>query len=428
MVPPSDTNADFTAGAAPTGPPAEGMPAPHSDTITLPPPLHQPVEPGPDGTVQIAATPPSTPPPAAPESADGDRRRGLPLRSYLAMMLAGALGATAVVIPALSMDDEPAATPTVATPLDSADTVVPLPGATDGSLVATIAQRVSPSVVRIDVRGANSTGSGSGVVLDAEGHILTNAHVVEGAQTISVLAPSGERLSGTLVGLDGSTDIAVVKVDSTDLPVPAFATGEPAVGELAVAIGSPFGLDGTVTSGIVSGLGRSLNSQGGALLDLIQTDAAINPGNSGGALVNAAGEVVGINTAILSASGANDGVGFAVPVTTALSVAADLIEFGEVRAGFLGIEGQTVDPEVARLYNLTVDSGAVIASVQPGSPADTAGLQEGDIITAFDGTEITSMLDLAGIVQRREPGETVTLTIVRDNTNQQIPVTLGTRP
>jgi S1-C subfamily serine protease len=305
--------------------------------------------------------------------------------------------------------------------------VLPLPGASGGSIVATIAQRLTPSVVRIDVQGT-SNGSGSGVVLDATGRILTNAHVVEGAQSISVLTPDGQRLTGTLVGLDAATDIAVISVDATDLPVPSYATSEPDVGELAVAIGSPFGLDGSVTAGIISGLGRSLNSEVAPLLDLIQTDAAINPGNSGGALVNGAGEVIGINTAILSASGANDGVGFAVPVATALSVADDLIVHGEVRAGFLGIEGRSIDAEVARLYELATEFGAVVITVQPGSPAAIAGLQEGDVITAFDGEQIDTMLDLATIVRRRDPGETVTLTVMRDNTEQQLPLTLGTRP
>jgi S1-C subfamily serine protease len=305
--------------------------------------------------------------------------------------------------------------------------VLPLPGASGGSIVATIAQRLTPSVVRIDVQGT-SNGSGSGVVLDATGRILTNAHVVEGAQSISVLTPDGQRLTGTLVGLDAATDIAVISVDATDLPVPSYATSEPDVGELAVAIGSPFGLDGSVTAGIISGLGRSLNSEVAPLLDLIQTDAAINPGNSGGALVNGAGEVIGINTAILSASGANDGVGFAVPVATALSVADDLIVHGEVRAGFLGIEGRSIDAEVARLYELATEFGAVVITVQPGSPAAIAGLQEGDVITAFDGEQIDTMLDLATIVRRRDPGETVTLTVMRDNTERQLPLTLGTRP
>jgi S1-C subfamily serine protease len=411
MVPPDDIPT-----ATPT--PTATTPTP---TATMPPP---------PSALRLLA-PPTEPPPAAPTAppTPSQAPRGLPLRSYVAIALAGALGASVVVVPTRLASDVPAPSAAVSSSGDVpvAPLVLPLPGASGGSIVATIAQRLTPSVVRIDVQGT-SNGSGSGVVLDATGRILTNAHVVEGAQSISVLTPDGQRLTGTLVGLDAATDIAVIAVDATDLPVPSYATSEPDVGELAVAIGSPFGLDGSVTAGIISGLGRSLNSEVAPLLDLIQTDAAINPGNSGGALVNGAGEVIGINTAILSASGANDGVGFAVPVATALSVADDLIVHGEVRAGFLGIEGRSIDAEVARLYELATEFGAVVITVQPGSPAAIAGLQEGDVITAFDGEQIDTMLDLATIVRRRDPGETVTLTVMRDNTERLLPLTLGTRP
>lgn len=409
MVPPDDI------------PTATPTPTATTPTPTMPPP---------PSALRLLA-PPTEPPPAAPTAppTPSQAPRGLPLRSYVAIALAGALGASVVVVPTRLASDVPAPSAAVSSSGDVpvAPLVLPLPGASGGSIVATIAQRLTPSVVRIDVQGT-SNGSGSGVVLDATGRILTNAHVVEGAQSISVLTPDGQRLTGTLVGLDAATDIAVISVDATDLPVPSYATSEPDVGELAVAIGSPFGLDGSVTAGIISGLGRSLNSEVAPLLDLIQTDAAINPGNSGGALVNGAGEVIGINTAILSASGANDGVGFAVPVATALSVADDLIVHGEVRAGFLGIEGRSIDAEVARLYELATEFGAVVITVQPGSPAAIAGLQEGDVITAFDGEQIDTMLDLATIVRRRDPGETVTLTVMRDNTERQLPLTLGTRP
>ena len=386
----------------------------------------------------------SPPPPPAPSSSE-QSSRGLPMRSYLAVALTAALGAGAVVVPTQVLDDTAPATSESA-PADPAptgdetgdrstdgtadqgaeqsDAVEPLPGASDGSLVAEIAQRVSPSVVRINV----GRGSGSGVVLDAEGHIVTNAHVVQDSREVEVITPDGDSFTGEVVGTDPLTDIAVVQVEETDLPVADWTTTEPEIGELAVAIGSPFGLDGTVTSGIVSGLGRTLRGQATTLTDLIQTDAAINPGNSGGALVNNAGEVIGINTAIISRSGANDGIGFAVPSSTALNVADDLIEFGEVRAGFLGIEGQTVDPEVARLYNLSVESGAVIAAVQPDSPADDAGLERGDIIVSLDGEEIESMAGLASTVQRMEPGTTVTIGIVRQGERQEVELTLGERP
>lgn len=373
---------------------------------------------------------PLPPPPAPPAGDEGGRRRGLPLRSYLAVAMTAALGAGAVVVPTQFLDDgEPTPSATadaVATSSEdaAAEPVTPLPGASDGSLVAAVAQRVSPSVVRINANG----GSGSGVVLDVDGHIVTNAHVVGTAGEVEVLTPDGDTLTGTVLGTDPSTDIAVVLVEDADMPVPDWSETEPQIGELAVAIGSPFGLDGTVTSGIVSSLGRTLSSAQATLTDLIQTDAAINPGNSGGALVNGAGEIIGINTAIISGSGANDGIGFAVPSSTARNVAADLIEFGEVKAGFIGIEGQTVDPEVARLYGLSVEQGAVIAAVGQGTPAEAAGLQRGDIIVALDGEPIDSMAALASQVQRLEPGTEITLSIVREDAESDVQLTLGERP
>jgi S1-C subfamily serine protease len=381
------------------------------------------------------STPP--PPPAPPSQQASSGKGGLRLRSYVAIAATAALGAAAVVVPAQFLDGDPAASEqvartSVADPAASAPTaggddeaqqqVVPLPGAADGSLIATIAQRVLPSVVRVNV---GQSGSGSGVVYDGEGRILTNAHVVQDAESVEVVTADGDALQGTVLGRDPTTDIAVIEVDES-LPVPEYGSQEPAIGELTVAIGSPFGLEGTVTSGIVSGLDRTL--RGSTLSGLIQTDAAINPGNSGGALTNGAGEVIGINTAILSASRSNAGIGFAVPVSTAQQVADDIIEFGEVRAGFLGIEGQSVSPDVAEMFDLEVDEGAVIRSVQPGSPADEAGLQQGDIIVRFADTEITSMAELATTVQAREPGETVTLGIIRDGQAQDVELTLGERP
>lgn len=405
-------------------------------------PMHERNESPPEATREAheAQHQPSPPPPPAPDAQQP--RPGLPLRSYIAIALTAALAAAAVVVPSQFLDDDPAATesaPESSAPGDdpaadepgedaAADPGVadPLPGSRDGSLVATVAQRVSPSVVRINI---GRLGSGSGVVLDAEGRIVTNAHVVQNSAQVEVVTPDGDTLTGDVLGTDPLTDIAVVQVDRTDLPVPDWTTEEPDIGELAVAIGSPFGLDGTVTAGIVSALGRTLQGRSTTLTDLIQTDAAINPGNSGGALVNGAGEVIGINTAIISGSGANDGIGFAVPSSTALNVAEDLIEFGEVRAGFIGIEGQTVDPEVARLYNLPVESGAVIAAVQPDSPAADAGLQRGDIIVSLDGEQIDSMAALASRVQRMEPDTTVTLGVIRQGEGEiDVELTLGERP
>jgi S1-C subfamily serine protease len=199
------------------------------------------------------------------------------------------------------------------------------------------------------------------------------------------------------------------------------------VGELAVAIGSPFGLEGSVTSGVVSALNRTVPGER-ALVNMIQTDAAINPGNSGGALTNGSGEIIGINSAILSPSGANDGIGFAIPITTALPIADQLIDNGFAEHAQLGIQGQDVDPEAAELYGLGADSGALVVLVADGSAADDAGLERGDIITAIDGEEVTSMSDLAGQISAHRPGDVVELTVVSDGEGQTVEVTLGTAP
>lgn len=386
---------------------------------------------------------PPPPPPARPSDDEGATRPGLPMRSYLAIALTAALGAGAVIVPSQlladdvrptvsdSADGEAAARNTTDTTEPEATTapVEPLPGAASGSQTAAIAERLTPSVLRVNVTTGNGQGSGSAVVFDSAGHIITNNHVIENATSVTVITPDGQELDAEIVGADPSTDIAVLLVDAErQLPVPSFSTEEPAVGELAVAIGSPFGIDSTVTSGIISGLGRQLNAPDTPLFDLIQTDAAINPGNSGGALVDAGGQVIGINTAILSRSGANDGIGFAVPSTTAMGVAEDLIEFGEVRAGFIGIEGQTLTEGIAEDYGVEATSGAIIANVMPDSPADDADLRQGDIIIRVDDEDITSMNDLSSLIRDREPGEDVTLTILRDGEEQQLDLTLGTRP
>lgn len=410
-----------------------------SETRTLPQrrtPGDPAGDPAGDATGTTAPTPPAAPPPPpgdvppppTPAAGAQQRPRGLPLRSYVAVAAVAALSAAAVVVPTtLAEDATTTAAPIVATQGDAEAQVQARPLVEDGQLVAAVADRLSPSVVRIDVSGAAGAGSGSGVVLDAEGRILTNAHVVDGASQVGVTTPDGQRLEAEVVGADPNSDIAVLQVDA-QLPVPTFAAGEAGVGESAIAIGSPFGLDGSVTSGVVSALNRTISGQGAPLVDMLQTDAAINPGNSGGALANAAGEVIGINTAILSRTGANNGIGFAVPIATALDVAQQLVSNGEVRTGWLGIEGQTVDPDVAELYGLGTTSGAIVAAVVPDSPADEAGLVEGDVVVAVDGEEVGTMADLAGRVRRVAPGETTALTVLRAGEEQTLEVTLGERP
>ena len=294
--------------------------------------------------------------------------------------------------------------------------------------VAAVAEAVSPSVVKIDVASGFAQGSGSGVIIRADGYVVTNAHVVQDARQVSVTLPSGDVVDAEVVGADPSTDLAVVRIETdADLPAARISTETPRVGELAVAIGAPFGLEGSVTSGVVSALGRTLPGQA-PLVDMIQTDAAINPGNSGGALANGRGEVIGINTAILSPSRSNDGVGFAIPMSQAMPIAQQLIEQGFVEHAQLGVSGQDVDPQVAELYDLTTREGAVVVEVLPGSAADEAGLQRGDIITAVDGDPVGSVVELAGRVRTHRPGDEIELTVVRDGREQRLTATLDAAP
>ena len=407
---------------------------------------------------------PSTPPPPPQQALDRDhsaptgasapaerhgstarpRARLSPLQ-WLGIALVGALGAAFILLPLLAFGLFAVGAPVITTSSEASDVVVeeapaeaePAPSdpLATASPVAAIASQVSPSVARVDTPGGPGTpggrgGSGSAVVYQADGILITNAHVVGGADAVAVTLPDGARMDAEVVGADPASDIAVLRVDADDLPVPVWADADqmPQIGATAVAIGSPFGLDGSVTSGIISALGRTLQSPEGVLADLIQTDAAVNPGNSGGALVDGEGRVIGVNTAIASASGGSQGVGFAIPATTATSVADQLLETGEVRFGYLGVVGQTVDPDTAQLYGLGVDGGAVIADLDPDGPAGDAGLEAGDIVIGIDDEQVSSMEELAGRIQQRSPGDEVVLSVVRDGEESTVEVTLGERP
>jgi len=292
--------------------------------------------------------------------------------------------------------------------------------------VAAVASAVSPSVAYVEV----GQGSGSAVVF-RDGYLLTNAHVVGTADTVEVTLPDSTSATAEVVGTDPTSDLAVIEIADASLPAPEYAEELPAVGETAIAIGSPFGLEGSVTSGVVSALNRTIpagSAAGGQniLIDLIQTDAPLNPGNSGGALVDIEGRIIGINTAILGRT--NAGIGFAIPTTSAVPIAEELIADGVVSPAFLGIQGETVDPSVADMYGLGADAGAVVVAVVDGSPADDAGLQRGDIITGIDGDEVASMPELAGRIRRYSPEDSVTLTIVRDAQERELSVTLTEPP
>jgi S1-C subfamily serine protease len=294
------------------------------------------------------------------------------------------------------------------------------------------------------------TATGSGIVIDTEGHVLTNNHVVEGASKITVkLGASDTAYDATVVGTDPATDIAVLKVDAPQSQLHPLTLGhssEVEVGDPVVAIGNPFGLDRTVTSGIVSALQRQIQAPNGFSIDnVIQTDAAINPGNSGGPLINAEGEVIGINSQIEtggSGSG-NVGIGFAIPIDTVRAELNQLITSGQVEHAFLGISGGTITPDLARALNLPVKQGVIVQSVVKNGPAEKAGIEGGnttatiegsevslggDIITEANGKKITGMEEIVEIVNKAEAGDELELTILHNGSTKTVKVTLADRP
>jgi serine protease Do/serine protease DegQ len=268
--------------------------------------------------------------------------------------------------------------------------------------------------------------AGSGVIVDAiNGHILTNHHVIEGAEKIQISLINGDTLDAEIIGSDPATDIALLKVDSKNLiDIKIGDSDIVQVGDFVIAIGNPFGLSHTVTSGIVSALGRTGISNNG-YEDFIQTDASINPGNSGGALVNMKGELVGINSAIISRSGGNVGIGFAVPSEIAQSIMQQILDFGEVRRGLLGVSIQSIDPENASALGVEIDYGALISSIEPGSAAEKAGLQVDDIIIQIDNEKISNSRELANAIGLKGSGEEVEIQLVRNNNKINVIAILG---
>jgi serine protease DegQ len=296
--------------------------------------------------------------------------------------------------------------------------------------IPTMIDRVAPSVVTVLVEGAQGEGSGSGVIWDPQGRIVTNNHVVEGAGEVEVALVSGARLPARIVGTDPRTDLAVLDVDRNELPEAEFAEGLPRVGELAIALGSPLGLENSASAGIVSALHRDLPSGGTtpALVDLLQTDAAISPGNSGGALVNADGVVIGVNVAYLPPEARAVSIGFAIPATVVRDVVPQLIEDGEAEHAYLGVVPRPVTEEINESFGLGVDEGALVLSVSEGSPAARAGLREGDVMVELDGEPIRTVEDLFAAIRQRDPGQTVELTIVREDNRRTLQVALGRLP
>jgi putative serine protease PepD len=261
---------------------------------------------------------------------------------------------------------------------------------------------------------------GSGFVYDAAGHVVTNQHVVAGAESVSVRLWNGATYEATVVGTDPSTDLAVLKIDAPASVLHPLSLGDSSrvqVGQAVVAIGSPYGLEGTITAGIVSALHREMTAPNNfTITDSIQTDAAINHGNSGGPLLDLSGKVIGVNAQIESDSGGNDGVGFAIPSNTVKSIASQLIANGDVEHAYLGVAIESTD------------QGARLTEVRSGTPAEDAGLEVGDVITAVDGTKITTASALTGAIDAKRPGDRVTLTYLRDGQTRTARVTLGERP
>jgi S1-C subfamily serine protease len=334
------------------------------------------------------------------------------------------------------------------TPASAVDDLLALAEAEEQLLIH-LYERVSPSVVYINVTLANGFGggTGSGFVLDNQGHIVTNNHVVEGASRILVHFVDDTTVEAELVGADPDNDLAVIQVDvpaSLLMPVELGDSATLRVGQRAIAVGNPFGFEQTMTTGIISALGRVvLQDSGFSLPKLIQTDAAINPGNSGGPLLDSQGRVIGVTTLIFSSSGSSAGVGFAVPVDTVKRVVPALIATGRFADPWLGITGLSLDAEVAELLALPVTRGVLVRDVIPGGPSDKAALRAsdqvievegallsvgGDIIVALDGAAVQDMDDLATRLSEAAVGQTVAVTIVRDGEEQRIEVTLEERP
>ena len=334
-----------------------------------------------------------------------------------------------------------------------------LPAAVDGAPLPSLAPMVkqaAPAVVNIATRGSVEVGgsnpflddpffrrffdvpehqtpqrrqtqsAGSGVIVNAaEGLVITNAHVIDGAEEISVTLQDDRTFDAEVIGTDPASDIAVLRIPAerlAELKIADSARAE--VGDFVVAIGNPFGLGHTVTSGIISALGRSgINPQG--YEDFIQTDASINPGNSGGALVNLRGELVGVNSAILSRSGGNIGIGFAIPSNMVSSVMEQLLEFGEVRRGLLGVTILSLTPDIAEAYGVEETQGALVSQVLPESAAERAGVKTGDIIRSVDGKAVNSANELRNTIGLKRSGETVELEIMRDGRKRKIKADLG---
>ncbi len=381
------------------------------------------------------ATPGSPPAGPAPASARYAGRGGrLVLVAILGGLVGSLLTVTALGIAGVFSETEASPPTTIATTVPvTVEVPVPIP-AGDEAAVALIAERARPSIVTVEVGSGDgadlATGSGSGVVLDTAGHVVTNHHVVEGADFVRVIFPDGRIFQAEVIGADPLTDIAVIEVGTTNLvPITLGDIGSLHIGDPAVAIGNPLGLGGgpSVTSGIVSAFNRQLRvTAENTLYGLIQTDAPITRGSSGGALLDQEGRLIGITTAIGVSDVGAEGLGFAVPVNIAIGVADDLIRDGRVRHAYLGITGD--DAFDVTDDNAQVPLGALIFSLEDASAISRAGAQVGDTIVALEGQRVSNMSDLVALLRTRRAGETVDVTVLRDGRRIVLRVELDQRP
>lgn len=353
-------------------------------------------------------------------------------------MLSVALIATSIFLGGCSNSNESTSTSAASASTTKQENSAPISDARNTPIVQA-AKKVGPAVVGITNKAVArdwfnrqveiDKGTGSGVIFKSDGYIVTNNHVIEGARDITVALADGRTFAATLVGTDPFSDLAVIKIDATDLPTAEFGNSDDImVGEPAIAIGNPLGLEfqGSVTAGVISALNRTLNI-GDNRLKLLQTDAAINPGNSGGALVNADGQVIGINSAKLAATGV-EGIGFAIPINTAKPIIDELINKGHVTYPYLGVGVLDKQTAAQAGYKLNVDAGIIVMQVALGSPADLAGIHQRDLILKIDGKETNTVGDLRAIIAEHKIGDNITITISRNGQIGEVTTTLVEMP
>jgi len=380
------------------------------------------------------------------------------MRTFLALVLAALLGGGAALAVETAVLNEGGTTTVIREGADSTASPAALSDDQAAGTVARVYRDASPGVVQVTSNAVSedpffgeqrAQSLGSGFVIDKDGHIVTNYHVIQGADEVFVNFSGEDRIKARVIGADPSTDIAVLKIDAHRRALTPLQLGNSDsidVGDGVIAIGNPFGLDRTATAGIVSALQRQIQAPSGFTIDkVIQTDAAINKGNSGGPLLNAAGRVIGVNTQIETGgtSEGNVGIGFAVPVNTVREVASEIMETGRVDHPYLGVEMQTIDEKVAKSFNLPAEKGVLITSVRPGSPAEEAGVRGGttsvivegnsyviggDVVTKADGRPVESADELREIVTSKEPGDTLRLEVKREDETETVKVELGRQP